>query len=259
MSTQREMTIWDHIGELRNRLLVVAVVFIVGLIAGLYFAGPVVKYLQQTPTAQTSITSLVSLAPSDALFVYMQFAFLVSVVVTTPVLLYQIWAFVVPGLKLHEKKVTLAFIPVACLLLIAGLMFGYFVVFPFIIGFMVTINEELGTPVMWGLSQYFSFLFNMVIPFGFLFQMPILVVLLTRLRVINPQRLAKMRRVAYFILAFIAVMITPPDFISDIIVIIPLFALYEISVLLSRMIYRKQLKEDEAWEREYGQSGESVT
>ncbi|MBG9786299.1 twin-arginine translocase subunit TatC [Brevibacillus laterosporus] len=252
MGKQRDMTIWEHIGELRNRLLIVLLVFVIGLAVGLYYAGPVVMYLQQTPMANLSMNTLVSLKPSDALQVYMQFAFLVSMIMTTPVFLLQLWAFVKPGLKPHETKLTLSFIPVICLLFLVGLAFGFYVVFPLVVLFMTNINVELGTPVMWGLGEYFSFMFNMIVPFGFLFELPILVILLTRLRIINPVRLSKIRRYAYFILAFIAIVITPPDFMSDFIVMIPLFILYEISVFLSKIIYRRQLKEDEAWEREYG-------
>jgi sec-independent protein translocase protein TatC len=92
----------------------------------------------------------------------------------------------------------------------------------------------------------------MVLPFGFLFELPIVVMFLTRLRILNPMRLAKMRRFAYFGLTIVGVTLTPPEIISDILVTLPLLLLYEISVWLSRTVYRKQLKEDESWQEEYG-------
>jgi sec-independent protein translocase protein TatC len=93
-----------------------------------------------------------------------------------------------------------------------------------------------------GIAQYFSFMFNIVLPMSILFELPIVVMFLTKIRVLNPQRLQKMRRVAYLLLIIIATMVTPPDLISDILVSVPLILLYEFSIFLSRLVYRKQLE-----------------
>jgi sec-independent protein translocase protein TatC len=196
--TDQEMTVVEHLTELRKRIMWVLAVFIVALIAGFFLAGPLIEYLKQEPIADG--VPIISLHPSDALRVYMQFAFLIGIVAVLPVALYHIWRFVSPGLR----------------------------------------------------SEYFGFLFNMVIPFGVLFQLPIIVMFLTRLRILNPMRLAKMRRFAYFGLAVVGITLTPPEIVSDILVTIPLLLLYELSIWLSRVVYRKQLKEQEAWESEYG-------
>lgn len=252
MNKQTEMTIFEHLSELRWRLIWVLVVFILSLLVGLYYAGSVIEHLKNQPIAEG--VPLTSLSPSDALTVYMQFAFVIGIIVTLPVALYHIWRFVSPGLRPNERRITLGFIPAAFFLFIIGLLFGYYVVFPMIMGFMTTITHSIGANLMYGIAQYFSFMFNMVIPFGFLFELPIVVMFLTRLRILNPMRLAKIRRIAYFGLAVIAITLTPPDFISDILVTIPLLVLYEISVWLSRIVYRKQLKEDEEWESQYNSS-----
>ena len=246
MDKQTEMSLFEHLTELRSRLIWVLAVFVLSLIVGLYYAGTVIELLKNEPMAEG--VPLISLSPSDALQVYMQFAFVIGFVVTLPVALFHIWRFVSPGLRPNERRVTLAFIPAAFFLFILGLIFGYYVVFPMIMGFLTSVTHSIGTSMNYGIAQYFSFLFNMVIPFGFLFELPIIVMFLTRLRILNPMRLAKMRRFAYFGLAVIAITLTPPDFLSDITVTIPLLGLYEISVWLSRMVYRKQLKEDAEWE-----------
>lgn len=251
MKNETEMTLFDHLTELRSRLIWVFAVFVLSLGVGLYFAGPVIGHLKEQPIAEG--VPLTSLAPSDVLGVYMQFAFVIGMIVTLPVALFHVWRFVSPGLRPNERRVTLSFIPIAFFLFILGLSFGYYVVFPMVMGFMAQMNSYIGTNLMYGIAQYFSFMFNMVIPFGFLFELPIVVMFLTRLRILNPVRLAKARRFAYFGLAVIAIMLTPPDLISDVLVTIPLLVLYEISVWLSRIVYRKQIKEDEEWEKVYTQ------
>jgi sec-independent protein translocase protein TatC len=256
MTDQREMTVVEHLNELRRRIIWVLAVFVVALLAGLYFAGPIIEYLKQKPI--TEGVPLISLHPSDALRVYMQFAFLIGVVVTLPVALYHTWRFVAPGLREHERRATIYFIPAAFFLFIAGIMFGYFIVFPMIMQFMAGMTASIGADPNYGIAEYFGFLFNMVIPFGVLFELPIVVMFLTRLRILNPMRLAKMRRLAYFGLAVVAVTLTPPEIISDILVTIPLLLLYELSIWLSRIVYRKQLKEDEEWARTYGHEADEA-
>ncbi len=249
MTDQREMTVVEHLTELRKRIIWVLAVFGIALVAGLFFASPVIEYLKQKPVAEG--VPLISLHPSDALRVYMQFAFLLGAVVTLPVALFHTWRFVAPGLRESERRGTLIFIPAAFFLFIAGILFGYFVVFPMIMQFMAGMTASIGADPNYGIAEYFGFLFNMVVPFGVLFELPIVVMFLTRLRILNPMRLAKMRRFAYFGLAVVAITLTPPEIISDILVTIPLFLLYELSIWLSRIVYRKQLKEDEEWQNEY--------
>ncbi len=254
MNDTNEMTLVEHLTELRKRIIWVLVVFVLALIVGFYYASPVIEYLKSNPLAGG--VPLKSFHPSDALRVYMQFAFVIGAVVTLPVALYHIWAFVSPGLRVQERRATLYFIPAAFCLFIIGIVFGYWVIFPMIIQFLAGLTTDIGADPNYGIAQYFSFLFNMVVPFGFLFEMPILVMFLTRLRIINPMRLAKMRRIAYLVLAVVAALLTPPDFLSDIMVMIPLLLLYEISIMLSRIVYRKQLKEDEEWQKSYESEAE---
>ncbi|MDF2683518.1 MAG: tatC [Brevibacillus sp.] len=246
----QEMTVVEHLTELRKRIMWVLAVFIVALIAGFFLAGPLIEYLKQEPI--TDGVPIISLHPSDALRVYMQFAFLIGIVVTLPVALYHLWRFVSPGLDVSEKRGSLYFIPAACLLFLVGIVFGYYVVFPMIMQFMTKMTASIGADPNYGIAEYFGFLFNMVIPFGVLFQLPIIVMFLTRIRILNPMRLAKMRRFAYFGLAVVGITLTPPEIVSDILVTIPLLLLYEMSIWLSRIVYRKQLKEQAEWESEYG-------
>lgn len=255
--TDQEMTVVEHLTELRKRIIWVLAVFVVALIVGFFLAGPLIEYLKQQPIADG--VPIISLHPSDALRVYMQVSVLVGIVVVLPVALYHIWRFVSPGLRETERRGTLYFIPAAFFLFVAGILFGYYIVFPMLMQFMSNLTGSMGVNPNYGIGEFFSFMFNMVLPFGVLFQLPIIVMFLTRLRILNPARLSKLRRYAYFLLTVIGVTLSPPDIMSDVLVTVPLIVLYEISTWLSRIVYRKQLKKDEEWEKEYRAQTDEVS
>lgn len=250
MDKEKEMDLVGHLAELRTRLIWILLVFVLSLAAGFFLAQPLVETLKDDPAAANIKWFVFSLP--DALRVYMQFAFVAAAAITIPFALWQIWLFVSPGLRRPERRAALGFIPSAFFLFLVGIAFGYYVLFPMIVQFMVNIANALGAEEAYGMSQYFGFMFNIILPFGFLFEMPIIVMFLTRLRLINPMRLARVRRLAYLGLVIVAVSLTPPEIVSDILVTIPLLLLYEFSIWVSRMVYRKQLREDAEWEEEFG-------
>ena len=244
---EKKMGLVKHLTELRNRIIWILAIFVIVFIASFMVTGDVVKYFE----AQAGDITFNVFAPADALKLYMQFAFVIALVVTFPFILYHIWKFVSPGLREKERKSTGVFIIPATLLFMAGLAFGYYVLFPMLLSFMVKFAVDLGTQQTFGLSQYFSTMFNLVIPLALLCELPVVVMFLTRLRILNPMRMAKIRGYAYIVLVIIGTAISPPDFISDFLVIVPLVILYEVSIFISRVIYRKQLLADEEWENEF--------
>lgn len=244
-----EMSITEHLSELRKRLIYVLSIFVLGLIAGFFVADPVYQYLTKAESAKGFVLHAFSFW--DGIGIYMKIAGLFSLIITLPFTVYQIWKFVTPGLKPRERKATLKYVPYVFLLFLTGMAFSYYVIFPMALAFTTAITEKMGLVETYGMKQYFSFLFGIVLPVSLLFELPLLIMFLTGLRILNPIRLRKMRRVSYFVLIFIAVVITPPDFISDLLVMIPLLLLYEISVLLSAVVYRKQLAADEEIESRY--------
>jgi len=236
----------EHLTELRKRLIWVVAVLVVAMIGGFVAARPLILYLMHTEPA-SSIVSLNTFSPWDAIRLYMQFSFAIGLVVTLPFAMLQMWLFVKPGLYEHEQKATLRYIPGAVLLFLLGLAFAYFIVFPMAFYFTSNVTRSLELNEMYGAAQYFTFMFNIIVPMSLLFELPVVVMFLTKLRILNPQRLKKMRRLAYLILIIIATMVTPPDFISDILVYVPLIVLYEVSIALSARVYRKQQEHDRQW------------
>ncbi|OPA74078.1 twin arginine-targeting protein translocase TatC [Paenibacillus selenitireducens] len=246
-----DMTVWEHIGELRKRIFYILIVLVLGMILGFIVTDPIYNYL--ITIAPVKDMSFHAFSMWDAIGIYMKFAFVIGLIVGLPFTFYQVWLFVRPGLREIERKGTVQYIPFVLLLFLAGVAFSYYVVFPLAFNFTTDMSKHMGLVETYGVTQYFSFLFNIIIPISLLFELPIVIMFLTKIRIVNPKRLRKMRRVAYFALIFIGVVITPPDLISDSLVAIPLILLYEFSVWMSSIVYRKQLAREQAWEEEFEQ------
>ncbi|MEB1808177.1 MAG: twin-arginine translocase subunit TatC [Bacillaceae bacterium] len=230
---KEEMQLVDHLTELRKRIIVTFVIFFMALIGAFVFVQDIYQYLVKDLDGKLAL-----LGPGDILWVYMMLAAVVAIAVTIPVAAYQVWKFIKPALKKEEQRATLMFIPGLFFLFIGGISFGYFVLFPLVLSFLLNIaGDQFET--FFTAERYFQFMLHLTLPFGFLFEMPAVVMFLTKLGIVNPQKLVKGRKFAYFILIIVSVLITPPDFISDVLVIIPLLVLYEISITLSKIVYRK--------------------
>lgn len=247
----KDLPVMDHIGELRKRVLWSALFFVLAMIVGLVVAIPIIQYL--TSVEPVTGLELNAFSPWDGIRIYMQVAVYVSFAISLPFILFQVWLFVKPGLREEEQRASLLYIPSAVLLFFIGLSFAYFVVFPMAFYFTGVMTRNLGLTQTYGLAQYFTFMFNILLPVSLMFELPIVVMFLTKLRILNPLRLNRMRRYAYIVLLITSALITPPDLISALIVSIPMIVLYEISLLLSRSIYRRQQSADRAWEEEFGE------
>ncbi|RLQ91176.1 twin-arginine translocase subunit TatC [Falsibacillus albus] len=252
MSQQNDMTIFEHIGELRKRLIIVVVFFFVAVIISFFLSQPLIRFLQHADEASTLTMNAFRI--TDPFKVYMQMIFFLAIILTSPVILFQLWAFISPGLYERERKVTLSYIPVSVLLFLAGLSFSYFILFPYVIKFMMNLSGHLEIHQVIGINEYFQFLFQITIPFGFLFQLPVVTLFLTRLGIVTPMFLASIRKYAYFVLLVIAAFITPPDLASHMMVTVPLLILYEISIGISRIGYRKAMEAERMLEEQEHES-----
>lgn len=232
------MNLVEHLSELRKRLIIVLGSFMLLLTLSFIYVGDIYNWLIQDLSIKLAV-----LGPSDILWVYLMLSCVLAIAGTIPIGAHQIWLFVRPALTEKEKKVTLAYIPALFFLFILGLCFGYFVIYPIVFQFLLSLSEDMFM-TFFTTEKYFQFLIHMVLPFGFLFELPVIIMFLTSLGVLNPYRLQKARKYSYFILILISVFITPPDLLSDILVIIPLLFLYECSVLLSKVVYRRKQKSD---------------
>ncbi|RSL30568.1 twin-arginine translocase subunit TatC [Salibacterium salarium] len=237
MST--EMNLVDHLGELRKRIIITLLSFVFSFAVSFVFVRNIYQFLVRDLEHKLAL-----LGPGDVLWVYMVIAGVIGLAVTLPIAALQVWKFVQPALTNIEQKASLSFIPVLFFLFLGGIAFGYFVLFPLVLSFLENLADD-DFETFFTVHKYFSFMINLTLPFGFLFEMPAVIMFLTQIGIINPRKLVKIRKVAYFVLVIISVLITPPDFMSDILVIIPLLLLYECSIVLSTFIYRKKLHAQE--------------
>ncbi|RLQ91200.1 twin-arginine translocase subunit TatC [Planomicrobium sp. Y74] len=240
---EKDMTLVEHIGELRKRLTIIVVFFLLAVIASFFLAQPLINYLQYTEEAKN--LTLNAFKITDPLKIYMQVMMILALFITSPVIMYHFWAFISPGLHDKERRATLSYIPFSLLLFVGGIAFSYLVLFPYVIGFMLNISDNLSIQETIGINEYFQFLFQITLPFGFIFQLPVLMLFLTRLGIITPMLMTQYRKYAYFALVVIAAFITPPDIISHLIVTLPLILLYEFSIIIAKIGYRKFLKAEQ--------------
>lgn len=240
---EEEREITEHIAELRKRLLIVAYFFAGAMIVGFFLSRPLIYQMQNAPWTEN--VQMHAFQVTDPLRIYILVIVVIAFIIILPVIMYQIWSFVSPGLYSNEQKLTLSYIPIVTILMLTGFAFSYFVLVPYIIRFAFDLSIDMGIETTIGINQYFGFLFRTVLPFGIIFQMPILVLFLTQLGLITPMFLKKNRKYAYFILFILAAIIAPPDLMTHVLLTIPMILLYEISIIISKRGYKRYLKAEQ--------------
>ncbi|WP_077212945.1 twin-arginine translocase subunit TatC [Bacillus dakarensis] len=231
---QTEMNLMEHLDELRKRIIITVISFVAAFIIAFVFVQEIYLFLVRGLDSKLAL-----LGPSEIIWIYMMISGVMAIAVTLPIAAYQVWKFVKPALTGTEVKVTFAFIPGIFLLFLFGIAFGYFILFPIVLSFLENLAGNT-FEAFFTAEKYFRFMLNLTLPFGFLFEMPAVIMFLTKLGIIDPHKLVKMRKISYFSLIVVSILITPPDFISDILVIIPLLLLYELSITLSKFVFRKR-------------------
>jgi sec-independent protein translocase protein TatC len=235
----QNMPLVQHFEELRKRIIITLVAFLLSLVLAFIYVQDIYHVLVKDLPFKLAL-----LGPSDILLVYLMIASVVAITATIPVAAYQAWLYVNPALTPKERRVTIAYIPGLFILFILGISFGYYILFPLVLNFLMSLSNDMFT-TFFTTEKYFQFLLHMTLPFGFLFELPVVIMFLTSLGIINPYRLQKIRKYAYFLLIFVSILITPPDFLSDILVVIPLLLLYESSISLSKFVYKRQQRTKE--------------
>ncbi len=237
---QQSEPLISHLVELRNRLLwavgTVIVIFfcLVPFANDLYewFAKPLISNLPQGGT-------MISTEPHGPFFIPFKFAFATAFAIGIPVVLYHVWAFVAPGLYKNEKSIALPLVISSTVLFYAGIMFAYYVVFPIIFKFFIGMAPD-GVAVMTDISAYMSFALKLFFAFGVAFEVPVATVLLARMGVVSPDKMASKR--PYIILgAFvIGMLMTPPDIFSQVMLAIPVCLLFEVGLFFARKLESKE-------------------
>lgn len=229
----------DHLLELRSRLLRAIVGLGIALAAALPFANRLYAWLAQPLIDKLPEgAQLIAVEVASPFFAPLKLAFFAAVVVVMPWLLYQVWAFVAPGLYKREKKLAFPLLLSALVLFYAGCAFAFFVVLPSVFGFLTAVTPD-GVAMMTDINAYLNFVLVIFLAFGISFELPVALVILVLLGWVTPDQLREARGYAVVGIFILAAVITPPDVISQLLLAIPMCLLYEAGILAARMVAPK--------------------
>ena len=234
------MPVSGHLRELRRRV-VVCVLLLMAVFCACLAAAPRIVTLLTDMGARYAYV-YVYIAPQELFLVYMNVALIGALVLCFPVLAYEAYAFCSPGLTAKERRYTLGALFAGALCFLLGVAFAYFISLPFMLRFLIQFTADVDVSASISINQYVSFLLTVFVIFGLVFELPVVSVLLTGLGLIKADWLVKGRRVMIVVIFLLAAIITPPDVVSQIMVALPMLALYELSILLSRAVGRSKAK-----------------
>ena len=238
MSTDKREAFLENLRALR-RVLVVSVIGVVVLFLVLFygFCDPLMDLLL-APVRARGI-SMIATAVSEALLTKFKICLVAAVVCAMPLIMQQIWSFVSPALYPHEKKMFAALFFVALLLFVGGVVFCCFFVFPLAIDLFWASAEGVAS-TMWSVQEYYNFVLSFVLPFGIMFELPVILYMLAKKDKVTYESLAKYRKYVVLVIAIAAAILTPPDVVSQLMLGIPMYLLYEISVQVVRVMKRRK-------------------
>jgi len=239
----KEMSFLDHLEELRWRIIKCIFGILIFAVVSFLFSDFVIKLLIEPIKKINPEVKFQVLKVQGLLVLKLWIAFALGIAFSIPLIVYQIWAFVSPGLYQHEKRWVPWLIASVTIFFIGGAVFAYFVIIPFAVRFLTSMGvEDVEKNI--SINYYAKFVMQLIIAAGILFQLPVLSFILTKIGLISPETLRKYWRHSVVIMLVLAAFITPPDPISMIIMGIPLFLLYELSIIVSKIAY-KPIKENE--------------
>ena len=234
-----EGTLLSHLAELRNRLFKVLVSVFVIFVALLPFAQTIFNVAAEPLISVVPGGQLIALSPVSPLTATIMLAFYIALFLAMPVILYQAWAFVAPGLYKKERHFAFPLLASSILLFYAGIAFAYFVVFPLIFGFVSSFTPEK-VEYQPDMAEYVSFIMMVVLVFGLAFETPIATVLTVWTGLTTPKKLAKARPYVFLGAFVVGMLLTPPDVISQTILAIPVYLLFELGIIMSRLFPAKR-------------------
>lgn len=230
-----EGTLLSHLIELRSRLLKSAVAVGVTFVCLLPFSRQIFALVSQPLRQVLPGNAMIATAVASPLLTPFKLTFFAALFLAMPVVLYQAWAFVAPGLYRREKRFALPLLASSIILFYLGIAFAYFVVFPLIFGFFTAIAPE-GVEVQTDIAQYLDFVTTLVFAFGIAFEVPVATVLLVWTRLVTIEKLAKARPYVFLGAFVVGMFLTPPDVISQTLLSVPIYLLYEVGILMARFL-----------------------
>jgi sec-independent protein translocase protein TatC len=252
----------EHLGELRNRIVIVLIAVVITFSASFYFSEDIFRlltspihfilnfslespYITRIPTKNPNL-NLVFLAPAEALWMHFKISFISAIIISSPIIFFEIWRFIAPGLLKKERKYAIPFVFTTTFLFLIGALFCFVIVLPFAMNFLLTYKTANLQPMI-SVGKYTDFCLKFILAFGAIFELPVIVVFLTKMGIVTTDYLAKNRKYAVLIAFVLAAFLTPtPDAFNQTLMAVPILLLYEAGILASRILDKKKKKAEKA-------------
>lgn len=247
--------ITEHLGELRKRILIALIAVVISFAASFYFSEFIFNILTMplhntlnlslkrpffTYQAKNHDLNLVFLAPAEALWMHFKISLISGIVISSPVIFYEIWRYISPGLLSKEKRYALPFVIITTFLFLIGALFCFAIVLPFAMNFLLTYKTENLKPML-SVGGYMDFCLKFIVAFGAVFELPVVVVFLTRMGIVTTEFLARNRKYAVLLAFVLAALLTPtPDAFNQTLMAVPIIILYELGIWASRIFNKKK-------------------
>lgn len=231
----KQLTLVEHLSELRKRIIIIFLGIIVGSIIGYRFVDNIVEILVK-PAEKLEF---IYLSPPELFLAYIKIAIISGLIISSPITLMQIWLFIKPGLKPNERKYLRFALGMGIIFFLIGIVFAYFTLVPITINFFTQISQNEIAP-LFSFDSYLSFISSILLSSGLIFELPLLIILLAQLNLINANTLKKYRKYVILIIFIVAGIITPPDVISQTLLGLPMVFLYEVSIWIASIIGKRK-------------------
>ncbi|PLY02733.1 MAG: twin-arginine translocase subunit TatC [Desulfuromonas sp.] len=237
-----DMPFLSHLDELRTCLVRSFIAWIIAFVACYSYSGVIFSFISE-PVRRVlpEGSSMVFISATEPFFTYLKISALSAMLFALPVILWQLWAFIAPGLYKHEKRYAIPFVFASCLCFACGTYFGFTFVFPTIFNFLVTFGTSSGDmQAMLSIGNYLSLASKLLLAFGLVFELPIIIFFLARLGVVDHLWLKRNRKFALLIAFVVGAMLTPPDILSQTALAVPFIILYEVGIIVARLFGKKR-------------------
>lgn len=236
----------SHLFELRDRIIKASAAILLAFVCLVYWAPDIFHlFAQPLLEALPAGGKMIVTDVTGSFFVPMKVTMLVAFLIALPVVMYQLWAFIAPGLYLHERRLILPLVISSYALFIVGMSFAYFLVFPTVFRFMAHYNAPLGAEMSTDIDNYLSFAMTTFLAFGITFEVPVVVVVLVRMGMVSLAKLKEIRPYVVVGAFIVAAVVTPPDVLSQLLLAVPMVLLYELGILVARFYVPKPSDEEE--------------
>jgi sec-independent protein translocase protein TatC len=252
IGSEEKQPFLSHLEELRKRLIVCAIGVGCAFFVAYFFKEGLFKLLVlPLKDVMPAGDRLIFTNLPEMFIIYLKVSFIAGILASTPLIFYELWMFIAPGLYQHEQRFVIPFVVCSSILFTTGALFGYFIVFPFGFKFLMGYTNEY-VKALPSVKEYFSFSTKLLFAFGLVFEMPVIVFFLAKMGLVTPEAMRRKRKYAVLMAFVVGAILTPPDVLTQFMMAVPLMVLYEVSVFVAKFAAKKKKEKAEA---EAGEAG----